>query len=121
MTATAARVRGIVYLGGCDTCSTLADADDQKAIYFNVIGPMTIESVTCFSDAGSPTINIQRDDGSPANVLSSDLTCSTSGATSTSIVGGESTLNLTDKLDFVMVSAGGTAKRVTVAIKANVN
>jgi hypothetical protein len=36
------------------------------------------------------------------------------------IVGGETTLNLNDKLDFVMASAGG-ARRVTVAIKATVN
>ena len=44
MSADAARTRGIVYLGGCDTCSPLADSDDQKTIYFNVVGPMTIQS-----------------------------------------------------------------------------
>jgi hypothetical protein len=119
--STAARTRGITYLGGCDTCGVLADTDDQKTIYFNVVGPMTIQSVTCFADAGTPTINIQRDDGSPANVLASDLACSTVGATTTTFSGSEASLSLSDKLDFVMVAASGTAKRVTVAIKAVVN
>jgi hypothetical protein len=115
----ASRTRGIVYLGGCDTCSALVDNDDQKTIYLNVIGPMTINSVTCFSDVGSPTINIQRGGVSPANILTSDLACSTSGATTTSFA--ISTLNLNETLDFVMVTAGGTAHRVTVAIQATVN
>ena len=112
-----ANIRGINYIGGCDTCSVLADSDSQKTIYLNVVGPMTVSSVTCFSDAGTPTVNLQRDDGSPANILSANLACSTSGATTTNFVGAESTLNLNDKVDFVMVSAGGVAKRVTVVIK----
>jgi hypothetical protein len=117
----AARIRGINYLAGCETCGILLDTDDQPLIYINIVGAMTINSVTCFSDAGTPTINIQRDSGTLANVLGTDLACSSAGATSTNIVPGQSVLNLNDKLDFVMVSAGGTAKRVTIAIKATVN
>jgi hypothetical protein len=89
-------------------------------IYLNVIGAMTINSITCYSDAGTPIINIHRA-ASANNVLSSNLTCSTSGATSTSFTSGETTINLNDTLDFVMVTPGGTAHRVTVAIKATVN
>jgi hypothetical protein len=74
-------VRGINYLAGCDSCIPLVDGDDQAKFYVNVVGSMTITSVTCFSDAGSPVINLQRDDGSPANVLASDLTCSPAGVT----------------------------------------
>jgi hypothetical protein len=117
----AALTRGITYLAGCDTCSVLTDADDQKTIFLNVVGSMVVAEVTCFSDAGNPMINIQRDDGTPANILSSNLSCSTGGTSTTTFVGGESTLNLNDKLDFVMATAGGVAKRVTVAIKATVN
>jgi hypothetical protein len=116
-----ARVRGITYLAGCDSCSVLVDADDQRAIFFNIVGAMTITSVTCFSDAGTPTVNLQRDDGTPANILSSDLACTTAGATTTSFVGGEEVLNLNDRVDFVVVSAGGTARRVTLSIKATLN
>jgi hypothetical protein len=116
-----AQVRSITYLAGCDNCGVLTDADDQRTIFVNLTGAMTINSITCFSDAGSPVINLHRDSGTQASILSSDLTCSTTGATSTSIIGAQSVLNLNEKLDFVMVSAGGVAKRVTVAIKATVN
>jgi hypothetical protein len=118
-------IRGINYIAGCDNCSVLVNADGQKTFYQNVIGPMTINSVTCFSNTntGNPTINIQRDDTSPTNMLSLDLVCSTGGTTKTTpdFVGGENNLSLNHKLDFVMVSAGGTAQRLTVVIKATVN
>jgi hypothetical protein len=52
-------------------------------------------------------------------MLSSNLTCS--GIPTSSFVAGENSLNLDNKLDFVMVNAGGTAKRATVVIKATVN
>jgi hypothetical protein len=119
--SSAARIRAITYLAGCDTCSALADTDDQRTIYVNLVGPMTINSVTCFSDSGTPIINLQRDDSTPANILTSDLSCSASGSSSVGIAGSESVLNLNDKLDFVMVTAGGAAKRVTVVVKATVN
>ncbi|MGH9862623.1 MAG: hypothetical protein ACRD35_04290 [Candidatus Acidiferrales bacterium] len=115
------RVRSITYLAGCDSCDVLTDGDDQKALYANLLGQMTINSVTCFSDGGTPNINLQRDDTSPANVLASDLACSDTGTTTTIFSGSENVLSLNDKLDFVMVSAGGTAKRVTVAIVATLN
>jgi hypothetical protein len=115
----AARIRAITYLAGCDTCSVLADTDDQKTIFVNLIGGMTINSVTCYSDAGSPTINVQRDNGTSANILAGDLACSTSGVTSTSF--SQSALNLNDQVHFVMVTAGGVAKRVTVILKTTVN
>lgn len=114
-----ARTRGITYLGGCDTCSTLTPADDQQTIYFNVVGSMTVQSVTCFANAGVVTINILRDNGGgPASsVLSGPLTCNGTATTSFLIP----TLALNDKLDFDLATTDNTAKRVTVAIKTIVN
>ncbi len=117
----AARIRSVTYLAGCDSCSVLTDSDDQRTIFVNLTGAMTINSVTCFSDAGSPVINLQRDSGAVADILVGNLTCSPSGATSSSVVAAQGVLNLDDRLNFVMVTAGGVAKRVTVAIKATVN
>jgi hypothetical protein len=111
-----ALIRGIVYLAGCDTCSALADTDDQQDFYVNVIGTLSVLSVACYTDGGTPSINVQRDDGSPVNILASDLTCTTGGATGT-VSGSESTIAVGDKLDFSLVSAGG-AKRITLVIKA---
>jgi hypothetical protein len=121
LTATAARTRAITYLGGCDTCSVLADTDDQGTIYLNTVGAMTITSVTCFSDAGNPVINLTRN-GTPANtILSSNLSCSPTPGANTTTFTGQSVLQVGDTLDFVMVTAGGTAKRVTVSITAVLN
>ena len=115
----ASLVRAITYLAGCDNCSILTDADSQSTIFQNLIGAMTVNSVTCFSDAGAPAINVQvNHGGSLSNVLSSNLTCSTSGATSTSFL--TSALSVNDILNFTLV-ADGVAKRVTMIIKATVN
>jgi hypothetical protein len=115
----ASLVRAITYLAGCDNCSILTNADSQSTIFENLIGAMTVNSVTCFSDAGAPAINVQvSHGGSLSNVLSSNLTCSTSGAISTSF--STSALSVNDILNFALV-ADGVAKRVTMIIKATVN
>jgi hypothetical protein len=114
-----ALVRAITYLAGCDNCSVLTNADSQSTIFENVIGAMTVNSVSCFSDAGAPAINVQvNHGGSLSNVLSSNLTCSTSGATSTSF--STSALSVNDILNFTLV-ADGVAKRVTMIIKVTVS
>ena len=116
----ASLVRAITYLAGCDSCSVLTTADSQNTIFLNLIGSMTINSVTCFSDAGAPTVNIQRNQGGTlTNVLSANLTCSTTGATSSSF--STSMLSLNDSLNFIIATADGVAKRVTMIIKATVN
>jgi hypothetical protein len=116
----ASLVRAITYLAGCDSCSLLTTADSQNTIFLNLIGSMTINSVTCFSDAGAPTVNIQLNHGGTlTNILSANLTCSATGATSSSF--STSVLSLNDSLNFIMATADGVAKRVTLVIKATVN
>ena len=116
----ASLVRAITYLAGCDSCSPLTAADSQNTIFVNLIGSMTINSVTCFSDAGAPTVNIQRNQGGTlTNVLSSNLTCAATGAASSSL--STSALSLNDSLNFTMAMADGVAKRVTVIVQATVN
>jgi hypothetical protein len=116
----ASLVRAITYLAGCDSCSLLTAADSQNTIFLNLIGGMTVNSVTCFSDAGAPTVNIQNNHtGTLTNVLTANLMCSTAGATSSSL--STSALSLNDSLNFVMATVDGVAKRVTVIIKATVN
>ena len=114
-------VRGVTYLAGCNNCFPLLDSDDEKKFYVNVVGNMTIPEVRCFSDAGSPVINLERDDGSPANLLASNLTCTPTGSSSTVFTSGEEVLHANEALNFVMVSAGGVARRVTVVVRAALN
>jgi hypothetical protein len=114
------RTRQFTFLLGADNGSTLADTDDQATIFANRLGSgITINEVHCESDAGAPTINLQRDDGSAANILSSNLSCSASGTTGT-IDTNEANVANGERIDFVMVTAG-TAKRVTVSVRYTVN
>jgi hypothetical protein len=121
--AAAAKTRSITYLAGCDSCSALASTDSQHMIYINLLGSMTINSVSCYSDAGSPVINIARNS---TNILGSsgttaaNLTCLPGGASS-GILTAQNTLSLNDTMDFVMVTPDGVAKRATVVILATLN
>jgi len=121
--ATVLATRQIIFILGADNTSApvLVDADDQASIYVNRLGQgITITEVWCESDAGTPSINLQRDDGTPANILSANLSCSTSGATGT-IDAAEDNVANTERIDFVMVAAGGTARRITLAIKFTID
>jgi hypothetical protein len=113
------KTRQFGFMVGADTGAALADTDDQADIYVNRLGQgITISEVWCACDAGSPTIQLQKDDGSPTNMLSSNLTCSAgAGASTTSFVSGENAMADGTRLDFLMVTAGGTAKRVTCFAK----
>jgi len=116
-------------LMGADNGSELVDGDDQPTMYANLLGfSVTIVKVWCESDAGTPSINLQRDDGSAADILSSDLTCSTAGVDSCAagcdvdtIAAAEDTLADGDIVDFVVATAGGVAKRVTVIVKYDID
>jgi hypothetical protein len=113
------KTRQIGFVLGADNGSALADTDDQADIYVNRLGQgVTIQEVWCACDAGSPTIQLQKDDGTPTNMLSANLTCSAgAGASTSSFVSGENALANGDRLDYLTIAAGGTAKRITVYVK----
>jgi hypothetical protein len=115
-TTTMLRTRQAGFMLGADTGPVLADTDDQTTIFVNRLGQgVTITEVWCESDAGTPTIQLQKDDGSPVNMINAtSLSCSSSGASTTSFVSGENNIANGNRVDFVMVAAGGVAKRVTV-------
>lgn len=104
-----------IFLLGADNGEALADTDDQPDFFCNESGvTLTITEVVCRSDAGTPAVNLQKDDGSPTDMLASDLTCATGAGTSqTSFVSGENVIPDGTCVDFVMDTAGGVAKRLT--------
>jgi len=112
------KTRQFGFMLGADGGAVLTDADDQPTIFFNSLGQgITITNVWCDCDGGTPIIQLQKDDGSPANILTGNLTCASgSGASTTNFVSGENAIASTNRVDFVMVTAGGTAKRVTVSV-----
>ena len=101
---------------GTGTNSVLTDTDDELSIWRNELSARTITKVTCESDAGSPTIMLQKDDGTPVDMWTTALTCSTSGATQTSFNSGENSLSVGDRIDLLIVAAGGVAKWVAVTV-----
>jgi hypothetical protein len=114
------RKRNISFVIGSDSGAVLTNTDDQLDVYENQLAAMHITSVKCRTDTGTSTINLQRNDGTPANILSSNLVCTTSGATSTSFTSGEDAIAIGNMIDFVMVTAAtsGTPKRISVVITA---
>lgn len=96
----------------------LSVSNDIPSIMPNRGSAFTVTEVCCEVDAGTTTVNLQRDDGTPANILSADLTCNTdlnSGCTTT-FSGSEASIANTNKVDFLLVT-NGSAKRINVAIK----
>jgi hypothetical protein len=105
-----------------DVANIIATSTDIPSVLVNRSGGgWTIAEVCCEVDSGTTTINIQRDDGSAANILSSDLTCNTaiaSGCTTT-FSGSEASIANANQVDFVLVS-NSAGKRINVAIKYTV-
>lgn len=104
------------YVLGTGESSVVEDTQDYPSIWANrLAGSVTITEVWCESDTGSPTIQLQKDDGSPTNMLSSNLTCSSSGANTSTFVSGENVVATTNRVDYLTVS-GSTATRIAVHV-----
>ena len=117
--ATALKTGQIAY-SFFDTSADLPATLDIPSIYPNRARAITITEVYCeVNSGGSATINLQRDDGSPSNILDSDLTCSSSGATSTTFTGPS--ISVGYNIDHVTVTAGSGLRRMNVAIKYTVD
>jgi hypothetical protein len=101
-----------------DPNNLLTTALQVPSIYVNRAASFHIVEVYCEIDAGSMTINLQN---AGANLLSSDLACSTSGATGSSFVSGKDAVASGVKIGHVTVSASGSVHRVNVVVKYTVD
>lgn len=111
------RTRQFGFMLGGDTGTALTASEDQLSIFYNGLGGgITITSVWCETDVGTATINLQKDDGSPANILTSDLVCDTTGEATTAFVSTQNLVASTDKIDWATVSVASAPKRVTLNV-----
>jgi len=101
-----------------DANNLLTTALQVPSIYVNRSAAFHIVEVYCEIDAGSMTINLQNGGG---NVLSSDLACSTAGATSSVFVAGKDAVAVGTKIGHVTVSASGSVHRMNVVVKYTVD
>lgn len=114
------RTRVMVLLVGSDSGGLLSEYDDQRTFYQNLYAaPLKIEEVRCFTDAGLVSINLQRDDGTPSDILSAPLVCTRNGSKTTTFT-PEGIVNPEDMLDYHTVTADGIAHRVTILVKATI-
>lgn len=112
--------RQINFLISRDTA--LLDTDDFANFFANEMdATITITQIKAWTDTGTSTINIQRDDGTPANICTANLVASTAGVTCT-LVAAEDELLDTESLDFVMVTAAttGTPTKITLVITISI-
>jgi hypothetical protein len=76
---------------------------------------LTISEVWCETDANTANIQLQKDDGSPVNMLSSNLACTSSEATTSTFVSTENVFADNQELDLVVVStSGGDVARLSI-------
>jgi hypothetical protein len=88
------------------------------SVYVNRAAALHIVEVYCEIDAGSASINLQT---AGANILSSDLACSTGGATSSAFASGKDAVAVGQKINHVTVSTGAGLHRMNVVVKYTVD
>lgn len=92
------------------------DNDAPRVCYNGTPATITITSVLCYSDAGSPTVTPIVTGGGATTILSGALTCNQTGAGASGSLQGTPTLSSGDTVDVNITSAGGTAKYLVVRI-----
>ncbi len=105
-----------------DANNLLTTALQVPSVYVNRAAALHITEVYCEIDAGSASINVQKDDGATrTNILSAGLACSTTGASSSSFVSGKDAIAVGQKVGHVTVSASGLLHRMNVVVKYTVD
>ncbi len=83
----------------------LADTDDIQSFDRTNVA-VTVTEIWCQTDdaTGTPSVNFQRDDGSPANMCTADLDVTVAGATCT-VAAAEDNVAADEEIDFIMTDA----------------
>lgn len=112
-----------IPIRGTGTAGVLLDTDHEASRCFNGFGVTeTITSVSCWADAGTPTVLPIITGGSSTSILSSSLTCGTGSYTTADGLGGRPFVEgyplITPGLsiDDKVATAGGSAHKVVIAI-----
>jgi hypothetical protein len=99
-----------IHIWGTGAAGVLQDADDEAASCYNGFGATeTITAVTCYANAGSPTVTPIITGG--GTILSSALTCGTTSFAAGSL-SGSPTLASAGAIDANITTAGGTATNI---------
>jgi hypothetical protein len=115
--STLIRVCEIVIGDPGSASPVLVDDNDSPANCSNMTGSnMTILSVECYANAGSPTVNPIINGGSSTSILSSPLICG-AGTFAAGTLNGTPVQGDNQSIDGDIGVAGGTAKYIVIRIK----
>ena len=95
------------------------DSDDLKSIWRPSNFSVTIVSIYCETDAGTVTMDLEIDDGTPATVNGSVITCTTSGVDDSSLA-GDTGLDADERLDLVITTVT-TAATLSIQVEFTIN
>jgi hypothetical protein len=94
--------------------STIADTYDVKSVW-EAYQAVTITRVWCETDTGTVNMDVQIDDGTPADVMGTDLVCDTTGEVDTTGLTGSMADG--DRLDWEITSVASSPTRLTVCVE----
>jgi hypothetical protein len=105
-----------VHIWGSGTAGALQDTDDETNSCKNQTGAtLTISGVSCWADAGSPTVTPVLTAGGA--ILTGAITCSQAEGGAAGTLNGTPTQADTKTINMNVTAAGGTAKAVVIYIK----
>lgn len=94
----------------------VADTDDVQSVW-RPGHEVLIRKVWCETDTGTVTMDIQIDDGTPADVMGVDLVCDSNGEEDTTIDTAAGLMSTTDTLDFAITSVASAPGRLTLCVE----
>ena len=103
-----------VWIGDADGDGDFDAADDLESWYrFDFAA--TIISIWCETDTGTANLDVQIDDGTPADINGSDIACVSGGIEDTSFA-GDTTAGDGDRLDILIGSVASTPGRGSIMV-----
>jgi hypothetical protein len=109
-----------IHIWGTGSSGVLQDADDEVASCRNKYGvTWTLTSVSCWANAGSPTVTPIVTGGAANSILSGALTCGTASWAAGSLQ-GTPTVAADGTIDVNITAAGGTATNIRVVLAGTI-
>jgi hypothetical protein len=101
---------------------TIDAATDDITVGWRVLTyPITVTKLECGTDTGTVTANAQTDDGTPADIATADLVCSTSWVTNTTFTAGEDTVADGQSITLDIASVATSPTELTFCVEYSID
>ncbi len=92
---------------------TIADTYDIQSVWRAPVA-VTVTEVWCETDTGTVNLDLQIDDGTPADIMGTDLVCASTAVSDSSGLTGSMAAG--DRIDFAITSVASSPTRLTACI-----